>query len=146
MASFRGGERLAIALSEIAQNLQKAETLRVGFLEGATAPNGDSIPLRAAMNEFGSEHVPPRPFFRSMIAAKQDEWAPAIAELLKDNDYDAQKALDLTGEAIAGQLQQSILDTNSPPLAESTIKRKGWEKPLIESGDMINAVKHEVKS
>lgn len=146
MASFRGGQKLAIALSEIAQNLQKAETLRVGFLEGATAPNGNSIPLRAALNEFGTGKIPPRPFFRNMIAEKSDEWPEAIAGLLKANDYDAQKALDLTGEGIKGQLQQSIRDTYTPPLAASTIKRKGFDKPLIEHGDMINAVDFEVKS
>jgi hypothetical protein len=146
MATFRGGEKLAAALAEIATNLQKAETLRVGFLEGATAPNGDSIPLRAALNEFGTSKIPPRPFFRNMIAEKSGDWPDAIAGLLKANDYDAARALELTGEGIKGQLQQSIKDTNSPPLAASTVKRKGFDKPLIEHGDMINAVDFEVKS
>ena len=47
-----------------------------------------------------------------MIAAKSDEWAPAIGHLLPQNDYDAPKALALVGEAIKGQVQQSIRDTN----------------------------------
>lgn len=146
MAAFRGGEKLAIALAEMAINLSKPGTLRVGFLEGATAPNGDSIPLRAALNEFGTGTIPPRPFFRNMIAAKSDEWPEAIGGLLKSNDYDATKALALTGEDIRGQLIQSIKDTNSPPLAASTVERKGFDKPLIEHGDMIRAVDYEVKS
>lgn len=148
MVAFKGGQKLAIALSAMAANLQKADVVRVGFLEGSTAPNGDSMPLRAALNDYGvpSRGIPPRPFFRNMIAEKSDEWPEAIAENLKDTDYDAAKTLERVGMGIAGQLQQSIRDTNSPPLAESTIKRKGFEKPLIEHGDMIRAVDFEVKS
>jgi hypothetical protein len=147
MATWRGGERLAIALSEIAQNLSKAETVRVGFLEGATDSEGTSIPMKAAILDGGapSRGIPPRPFFRNMIAEKSGEWPEAIAGLLKANDFDAAKALDLTGEAIADQLRQSIHDTNSPPLKQSTIDRKGFDKPLVEHGDMFNAVAHEIK-
>ncbi|WP_229183990.1 hypothetical protein [Bradyrhizobium oropedii] len=147
MAKLRGGERLAIALAEIATNLSKPATLRVGFLEGATGPDGDPIAMRAAINEFGAPAagIPPRPFFRNMIAAKSGEWPDAIAGLLKDHNYDAALTLNLAGEAIASQLQQSIKDTNSPALAPSTIERKGFAKPLIETGDMLRAVDHEVK-
>lgn len=146
MASIKGGDRLARALTEMAVNLSKPGTLRVGFLEGATAPNGDSIPLRAALDEFGTSKAPPRPFFRNMVAAKSDSWPEGIATALKAHDYDATKALALAGEGIKGQLQQSIKDTNSPPLAASTVKRKGFDKPLIEHGDMIRAVDYEIKS
>lgn len=148
MAVLRGGDKFESALAKIAAGVSKPATLQVGFLEGSTAPNGDSIPERAAFNEYGvpSRGQPPRPFFRNMIAAKNREWAPAIADLLKANDYDAEKTLDIAGERIEGQLRQSILELTSPPLAESTIKRKGFDKPLIEHNDMINSVAHIVKS
>jgi len=145
MASIRGGDRLAMALSKIAQGLSNGGTLRVGFLEGATGPDGDPIALRAAMNEFGTRTIPARPFFRNMIAEKSSEWPEGIATQLKANDFDAERTLEITGHAIKGQLQQSIKDTNSPPLAPSTVKRKGFDKPLIEKGDMLNAVDFEVK-
>lgn len=146
MGAIKGGDKLAKALSELSAKVSKPATLSVGFLEGATAPNGDSIPLRAALNEFGHGNVPPRPFFRNMIAAKSQEWPAAVGDLLKANDYDAVKTLEKVGEGIEGQLQQSINDLTSPPLAESTIRRKGFDKPLIEHGDMLNAVKSIVKS
>lgn len=150
MAAIKGGDKLALALAKIAAGVSKPGTLSVGFLEGATAPNGDSIPERAANNEFGTPNakypIPPRPFFRNMIAAKSPEWPAAVGNLLKANDYDATKALDIAGEAIEGQLRQSIIDTNSPPLAEATIKAKGFDKPLIEHSDMLKAVAHIVKS
>lgn len=144
MATISGGDKLKAALEEIAAKLDQQGTLRVGFLEGATAPNGDSIPLRAALNEYGHGNVPPRPFFRNMIAAKADEWPGAIALNLKQTNYDVAVTLQRVGLGIRGQLQQSILDLWSPPLAASTIRRKGFDKPLIEHGDMINAADFEV--
>ena len=145
MATIHGGKKLQAALAKISARLGEPATLRVGFLEGATAPNGDSIPLRAALNEYGHDNVPPRPYFRNMIAAKSGEWPDGIAYQLQATNYDVQLTLERTGEAIKGQLQESILDLWSPPLAKSTIARKGFEKPLIEHGDMINAAAWEVR-
>lgn len=146
MAKMRGGEGVARALNEIGANISKASTLRVGFLEGATYPDGKPVAMIAAIQEFGAPRagIPPRPFFRNMIAAKSPEWPAAIGELLVANNYDLARTWAMTGEAIAGQLRQSIVDTNSPPLAQSTIDRKGFSKPLIEHGIMINAVDYRV--
>lgn len=146
MATIKGGEKFQKALARIAAALGEPATLRVGFLEGSTAPNGDSMPLRAALNDYGHGSTPPRPFFRNMVAAKSPEWPDAIAGLLKSTGYNGHHTLELTGEAIKGQLQESILDLWSPALAPSTIKKKGFDKPLIEHGDMINAAAWEVKT
>ena len=102
----------------------------------------------AAIQEFGAPSVgiPPRPFFRNMIAAKQSEWAPALKIQLKANGYNGPQALDILGAAIAGQLRQSVIDTNSPPLKPTTIRRKGFAKPLIDTSVMINSIDHEVKT
>jgi hypothetical protein len=145
MAALKGGDKLEAALREIAQKVSKPGTLRVGFLENATYPDGTPVATVAAANEFGTKRIPARPFFRNMIAAKSDEWAPAIGHLLPQNDYDAPKVLVLAGEAIKGQLQQSIRDTNSPPLSPVTIEKKGFDKPLIDSAVMIMTVGSEVK-
>jgi hypothetical protein len=56
-----------------------------------------------------------------MIAAKSDEWAPAIGHLLPQNSYDVHTTLELVGEGIKGQLQQSIVDTTQPPLSPITL-------------------------
>lgn len=150
MATIKGGDKFQKVLAEIAAQLGDPATLRVGFLEGATAPDGQSIPLRAALNEYGHEYngvvTPPRPFFRRMIAAKSDEWPAAVAFNLKAQKYNTVKTLQIVGEGIKGQLSESILDFLSPPLAASTIARKGFDKPLIEHSDMLNAVAAEVKT
>lgn len=147
MAKIRGGDKAAIVLGELGKKLNEGDVVRIGFLEGSKYPDGTSVPMVAAINEFGApgRGQPPRPFFRNMIAEKQREWPEAIANLLKANDYDTEKTLEQTGAAIAGQLRQSIVDLLEPPLAPSTIRRKQSEKPLIETGHMLQSVDHEVK-
>jgi hypothetical protein len=147
MGAFKGGDKLQAALDRIAANASKAASLSVGFLEGATYPDGTSVALVAATDEFGRPSIgqPPRPFFRDMIAAKSGEWPEAVANLLKVNDFDAAKTLGQAGEAIKGQLQQSIADFNRVPLKQSTIDAKGFDKQLIDSSVMINAADFVVK-
>lgn len=146
MATIKGGEKLAAALAKIARSVDHPATVRVGFLEKAKYPDGKPVAMIAAINEFGapSRGQPPRPFFRNAIAKHKGEWPGAIAGLLRANDYDVAKALDLTGYAIAGQIRQSIIDLTDPSLAPSTVRKKGFDKPLIETGTMLNSIDHEV--
>ena len=138
MVEIRGGDKFAAVLREIADQLGDGGQLRVGFLEGAIAAIQDGgAPGRG---------IPPRPFFRNMIAAKSPEWPAAIGAELVANNYDVEKTLERSGHAISGQLRQSIVDTNSPALAPSTIARKGHSKPLVDSAHMLNSVDYEVKT
>jgi hypothetical protein len=144
MATIDGGEKLERALADMARKVDQPATLKVGFLENATYPDGKKVALIAALNEFGTARAPPRPFFRNMIRAKSASWPAAIAANLVANNYDVARSLDDVGEAIKGQLQMSIRELTSPPLAASTIARKGFDKPLIETGHMLNSVDYVV--
>jgi len=143
-AKVQGG--LEGYLSRLAKRFSGRPVVNVGFLEGATYPGGQSVAEVAAYNEFGTRSMPPRPFFRRMIVDKSHEWGPAAANLLISTNYDVHKTLMLVGEGVKGQLQQSINDLTSPPLAQSTIDRKGFSKPLIDTSVMINSVDYEVKT
>jgi hypothetical protein len=118
-------------LRQISQKIATAKTLRVGFLEDAKYPDGTSVAMVAAVNEFGQTRVhpnqPPRPFFRRMIAENSSKWGPALAKMLAAHNYDAAVCLDLLGAEIAGELQQSIADFTSPGLAPVTIARKALQ-------------------
>jgi hypothetical protein len=148
MVAWRGGDQLRQRLQEILREVGDGGVVRVGFLENAKYPDGKPVAMIALIQDGGAPGagIPARPFFRNMIAKKQHEWPPAVADLIKANNYNVILALTITGHAIAGQLKQSIIDTNSPPLALSTILRKGFDKPLIETSHMINSVDSEVES
>lgn len=90
--------------------------------------------------------IPPRPFFRNAIKRHGKEWGKDIAKLLKASDFRVASVLGTMGARIAGQIQQSIHDLTSPPLAASTVRRKGFSKPLIDTGYMWNSVGYEVSA
>jgi hypothetical protein len=148
MATISGGDKLEAALRQMAEKVSNPATLRVGFLEGATYPDGKPVAMIAAIQEFGAPNagIPPRPFFRNMIKNKSDQWPEGVKNALIATNYDAEKALDIVGAAIAGQLRQSVIDTNEPPLKPATIRRKGFAKPLIDTSVMINSIDHEVNT
>jgi len=123
MTTFSGGSALEQKLAEMAEKLGEPKSLRVGFLEGSTYPDGTSVPMVAASNEFGNpaSGSPPRPFFRNMIAKSSPKWGDDIAAIATAAGFDAQKTFSLMGERIKDQLQQSIRDTMEPKLSPVTI-------------------------
>jgi hypothetical protein len=117
--------------------------VQVGFLEGATYPDGTPVAAVAFWNEYGASGQP-RPFFRGMIAKESPKWGTKLKGALAATGNDGAKALALMGEDIQGALIQSINDFTSPALAASTIKRKGFDKPLIDSSHMVNSTGYRV--
>ena len=152
-------KKLQKALELLAVKAKNNAVLNVGFRKGSTEPDGQPTPLVAFINEFGrtvnvihpngevggSYYQMPRPFFRRMIAHEQGHWAQDLAVLLRANDFDAVGALEELGEGIAGELQDSIQRLTSPPLAQSTIKKKGFSKPLIDTSNMWKNVTYWVE-
>lgn len=123
MTTFSGGEALEKKLKEMAEKLGEGKTVSVGFLEGAEYPDGTSLPMVAAANEFGNpaSGSPPRPFFRNMIAKNSPKWGDDIAAIATSVEFDAHKTFSLMGERIKDQLQESIRELTEPALSPVTI-------------------------
>lgn len=136
------GDGLEKALKEIAEKCNGS--VEVGFLDGATYPDGTPVAAVAFWNEYGTESAPPRPFFRQMIETEKDTWGPKLAAAYKHTKGDGRAALALVGEDIDGALKQSINDFTTPALAPSTIASKGFDKPLIDTAVMINSTGSKV--
>jgi hypothetical protein len=141
-----GGDKLEAALKDISRRLGARGEVSVGFLQNATYPDGKPVAMIAAIQEFGapSRNIPPRPFFRRMVAKESAGWPALIEGQLKATNYDVGLTLDRVGAAIAGQLQLSIRDLVDPPLKPATVRAKGFEKPLIHTAVMINSISWEV--
>lgn len=139
MASVSGGQNLGRYLDDIAKKIQDAGTLRVGFLETATyGQENDGLPVAqvAFWNEYGTSKSPPRPFFRNMIAEKKSGWSLAFGNLMQMHNYDVTHVFDLMGQGIKDQLTESIVKFSDPQNAPYTVKQKGFNKPLIDTGTM----------
>lgn len=135
------GEGLARALQRLQQD---NVVLRVGIIESATYPDGESVAQVAFNNEYGTSSIPPRPFFRQTIRNNKAGWSLSVQNLLKS--HDAEEAMRLLGSAMQGQLIVAITDWKSPPNAPSTIAKKGFDKPLMDTKQMRDAIDFEVSS
>lgn len=148
-STLDGGKKLEKALADMSRGVGKAATVKVGFLAGATYANGTPVAMVAAIQNFGApaRGIPPRPFFSNMIADKSSEWGPAVGDLLKANDFDAERSLEQVGQGIAGQLRQSIIDTNDPPLSPVTLmlrKMRTDNPDLVVTGKTVGEAARRV--
>ena len=142
--TLSGSAAITKALDAIARKMG-AGTVSVGFMAGATYPDGTPVAAVAFWNEYGDSGRPARPFFRNMIAAESPAWPEKLAGAIRYTHFDGPKALGLIGEDVKGALQQSINDFQTPKLADSTIAAKGFAKPLIDTSHMINSIAYKVE-
>jgi hypothetical protein len=119
-------------------------TLSVGFLEGEVYPDGTPVAQVAYWNEFGTSRSPARSFFRTMVSAESSTWGSTMKDLAVMNNFDGNKTLNQMGQIIAGQLQESITNTNSPSLSEVTLmlRSRFWTNPQdIKGADVGRAAR-----
>lgn len=119
-------------------------------------PDGDkefTIADVAAANEFGTEdgHIPERSFLRSTFDEKRNTYERMLTKGLemaidRAGDFDAvHNALELVGERAKRDVQRKIRTLDTPPNATRTIKQKGVDNPLIDTGRMRQSIDYEVK-
>lgn len=142
-------DKILDALNNIASNLSDRQ-LKVGFIDGATYPDGTPVAMVAATNEYGNpaNNQPPRPFFRNAIVEHESEWMDAISRGLQKG-VPLDDVLAVVGERAVGDVIQSIATLMDPPLSPATIasrKSKGnaSTKPLVDTKVMIRDVHYEV--
>lgn len=140
-----GGDKLKSYMKDMQAQLQRNE-LEVGFLGDATYPDGTSVAHVASIQEYGdpSGGIPARPFFRNVISEEGPKWGGAMASLMRANGNDVNLSLRLLGERIQGQIQDSITTLREPGNAQSTIDKKGFDNPLIDTATMLRSVSYRV--
>ena len=99
----------------------------------------------AAANEFGGGHRPPRPFMRYTLEHRGRKWKKILQDILPQYFDNIKKAMEHLGDAAAEDLADMIRIWTAPPNAPSTIKKKGFNDPLVDSGQMMSSVRWRVK-
>ncbi|MDC9591053.1 hypothetical protein PSI23_17610 [Xenorhabdus sp. XENO-10] len=145
-------DKLKAALSRIRGNLNVQ--MNIGILSGSTNEDtGEPIAPYAAANEFGTRNIPARPFMRSTIANKSDEWKRLIGDQLRGQLQDesgVEAAFNTLGMIMALDIRDSIEKSLPPPNNPATVAaktRKGRASPnqtLVDSGSMQRAIDYEV--
>lgn len=120
-------------------NTVRGARVKVGYLAGATYPDGTSVAQNAFWQEFGTPDarfpIPPRPTFRTMIAKHKGEWGPQLANLLKTG-HDSKDALSLMGEVMKDELVDSLLHADVKDLSAVTLmlRKMRDESPGMKVG------------
>lgn len=133
-----GAARLIVALKEI-DGLEA----RTGWFETAKDAKGVPVATKAAANEFGTTRIPARPFMRPTVAEKKRAWLDQLAsgsKAILRGEATPRGVLEGVALRAAGDVAKTIAAVNSPPLSPKTVKRKGFEKPLVETRQMIQSV------
>ena len=141
---YSGLEKLKRTLQKLAK-----ETVEYGYYAEDVYPDGDTAPEIASINEYGSFENPPRPFFEQSISALRNNPFHDAKHALK---VEAQAALtrgvvgsnmDAVGEALVEGVVEQIVMMDDPPNSTSTIRRKGKNDPLIDTGFMKESTKYK---
>ena len=87
-------------------------------------------------------NIPARSFFRKTVRTHKGEWIKALPGLV--SQHGAVKGLELVGEAMKGNLVESIMTWTDPPNSKATIARKGKDAPLRDTMQMSRSIGVEV--
>lgn len=128
--------------------------VKVGVLASNGAQqHGDSdatIAEIAACQEFGTETIPERSFLRAGLHTRVAELRATQAKLAKafiEGKLDGKRALGLLGAWAQSAVKAQIVQHDiPPPLAAATIAAKGSSKPLVDTGQLLNAITWAVDS
>ena len=142
---IRTPEKALKELERISRTFGKGPTgVKVGLpKESNDYPDGTSVIMVGAVHEFGSDkmNIPERSFLRSTVIEKKRDYKALFRKLsfkIITGGMDTKTALGLIGLQVQTDVQDKIVDIDSPPLKY----RDG--NPLFDTGHLIDSITFEV--
>ena len=125
------------------------KVIKAGVLKGAGSYKGVPIAQVAKWNEYGTKngHIPSRPF----LAIATDEskgWPSDVKSQIGgiNSSADVNEALKTIGETMKKDIKNLFGDRSKlRPNAPSTIAKKGFDAPLIDTGKLQEVIDYEVE-
>lgn len=101
----------------------------------------------AMFNELGTSTSPPRPFLRMTVDENKDKINQFVETQTKRiaQGASAEQCMKQVGAFGVSLVQEKIGNGTFAPNAESTIKAKGSDKPLIDTGQLRQSVHYVIK-
>ena len=119
--------------------------------EGVSNPHyedGASILEVAIWNNFGAKNIPRRAFMELAAKKMQPKFRKMMREAVKKinaGELDLKTVLKAAAQMGESEIRDAITNGDWPPNSEETIRRKGSERPLIDSGDMRKYVTSDLR-
>ena len=140
-----------LGFAEIISSMKSlsGKAIKVGIQgdEKAEYENGVSVIDVAVWNEFGTEHIPSRPFIRQCFALHSEE---AFIRMQKAIDFvqrggNMNVALGGIGQWYEQRMKYVLTNYAWHPNSIATIRQKGSSKPLIDTGQLRNSIRYKVE-
>lgn len=140
-----GAEAAFEALRKAIEDFVTDEFVTVGIHEEAGLHEGSDMTNAqvGAINEFGTEHIPARPWLVPGVNSGNEEYLKIITEAVEKQEP-LSEALEKVGVVAAAKVQVYMTQLRTPPNAASTIKKKGSSNPLIDTGALRQSVTYKV--
>lgn len=142
-------------LEKLQKELEYLQThaVKVGVLGNGSA-DGVSVQDYAIFNEYGTSHIPKRPFFRLSVGTQKaqneiKEYLNTQIENIISGELTGQGAYENLGEFVVQKIKKTIMSGNFAALNLKTIKirqRKGNNstKPLMDTHSLYESIKYEI--
>lgn len=124
--------------------------VKVGVIDGGMHSSGFSLAELLAVHEFGSKdgRIPAREPLASTFRESKDGLVKMLGQIAKGVVADTltpEQGLDRLGLWGATEVKRRISSGKiEPGNAASTIARKGSSKPLVDTGQLVNAITWQV--
>lgn len=135
---------------KVIEELGEHAYVDVGFFEEGPGSRkhprtGKTVAEYSAINEFGDgKGTPARPHHREAFDKNAREYTRAINravnKALVGTQGSAHRALKEVAQKASENLEAAIRNKETPENAPMTIRRKGFDDPLIETGQMAESV------
>jgi|LakMenEpi03Aug12_release.lakeMendotaPanAssembly.Ray.scaffolds.fasta_scaffold61047_9 hypothetical protein len=137
-------QRSGLTMAQILKRLQDS-SITVGVHKDAGSyEGGESVVDVATYNEFGTPDIPERSFLRSTIgnnrAKYKGEFEKAYLEAIRGG-MNLRAAAGFIGNVARDDIKKTIKDMKEPGNAPSTIAKKGFDDPLIETRKLWASIK-----
>nr|DAT21514.1 MAG TPA: virion morphogenesis protein [Caudoviricetes sp.] len=120
--------------------------VKVGIRRGKGSHDGTDMLDIAVYNHFGTSTIPARPFISDCAeknAGQIQEAQKRLVYRVYQGSLSADGALAELGAWYVNVQKGHILHGGWTPNAPATVKRKGSNKPLVDTGQLVNTVDWE---
>lgn len=132
-------------LLKLMNTLKNPRSLDIGLVD---APQ--DVVNRGMWNEYDSEHAPARPWFSTTFDTYQkgwmDAWEKEFWNIFRnpDSGKTAIHLQEFLGKMASDDMRNMLEEGSWDENAESTIKKKGFNWPLVETGELSDSITFKI--
>lgn len=135
----KGLNKIALGLKEL-----EKKSIKVGLNKGLP----QTVIDRGFFTEYGTEHAPEYAWQRVAVNLNKKDIHKSMKETAKqmiiDNDFSNDR-LKVPGEITSIIMKNEIQRVTQPENKPATVKKKGFNKPLIETWLMHDSINYKVE-